>query len=45
MEMRHAAWHWKLGARGSASLADEGVLKEIDRKVKLCRNPVYDPTR
>ena len=35
----------KLGARGSASLADEGVLKEIDRKVKLCRNPVYDPTR
>merc|ERR1711970_607655 len=34
----------KLGARGSASLADEGILKEIDRKVKLCRNPVYDPT-
>ncbi|QDZ18100.1 cyclin H [Chloropicon primus] len=34
----------KLGQSGSKSLMEESVLKEIDRKLKLCRNPVYDPS-
>jgi len=33
-----------LGAQGAGSLIEERALKGIDRKLKLCRNPVYDPT-
>jgi len=34
----------KLGQKGSKSLIEETTLKDIDRKLKLCRNPVYDPS-
>mmetsp|Transcript_13150 Transcript_13150/g.27763 ORF Transcript_13150/g.27763 Transcript_13150/m.27763 type:complete len:382 (+) Transcript_13150:189-1334(+) len=34
----------KLGQSGASGLIDESTLKQIDRKLKLCRNPVYDPS-
>jgi cyclin H len=34
----------KLGQKGSKFSIEESVLKTIDKKLKKCRNPVYDPT-
>ena len=34
----------RLGEIGSKGLIEEQRLKEIDRKLKMCRNPVYDPS-
>ena len=34
----------KLGMEGSRSIVDESTLKGIDRKLKGCRNPIYDPS-
>ena len=28
----------------AAGIIDESTLKQIDRKLKLCRNPIYDPS-